>query len=98
MRKPPLRKRLASTLSTEGVKSIGVKRTPTSKVNFYSEGGDTMATKMKMFEKSGMDKDKGMKEGSKKDMKMDKKQMPAFLMKGKGMKSGGKAMKKGGKC
>ena len=57
-----------------------------------------MSPKMKMFEKSGMDKDKGMKEGSKKDMKMDKKKMPAFLMKGKGMKSGGKAMKKSGKC
>lgn len=40
-----------------------------------------MATKMspKMkFEKSGTDKDKGMKEGSKKDMAMDKKQMAAM--------------------
>ena len=44
-----------------------------------------MSPKMKMFEKSGMDKDKGMKEGSKKDMAMDKKQMaktPAKKKKG----------------
>jgi hypothetical protein len=34
-----------------------------------------MSPKMKMFEKSDMDKDRGMKEGSKKDMAMDKKQM-----------------------
>lgn len=35
-----------------------------------------MSPKMKMFEKSGMDKEmKGVKEGSKKDMAMDKKQM-----------------------
>mgnify|MGYP003653561845 FL=1 len=34
-----------------------------------------MSPKMKPFEKSGMDKDKGMKEGSKKEMAMDKKQM-----------------------
>lgn len=33
----------------------------------------------KAFEKSGMDKDKGMKEGGKADMKADKKQFPAFL-------------------
>ena len=34
-----------------------------------------MSPKMKMFEKSSADKDKGVKEGSKKDMAMDKKQM-----------------------
>lgn len=37
-----------------------------------------MATKMQMFEKSGKDKDpKSMKEGSKKDLALDKKQMAA---------------------
>lgn len=34
-----------------------------------------MSPKMKAFEKSGKDNDKGMKEGSPKDMAMDKKQM-----------------------
>ena len=43
-----------------------------------------VSTKMKMFEKSGMDKDKGMKEGSKKDMAMDKKQMAKAPTKKKG--------------
>jgi len=51
--------------------------------------------KMAAFEKSGKDVEKkGMKEGSKADMAMDKKQMM-------GMKKGGStkmAMKKGGKC
>jgi hypothetical protein len=48
--------------------------------------------KMKMFEKSSKDVEKkGVKEGSKADMAMDRKQMM-------GMKSGGLAMvKKGGK-
>jgi hypothetical protein len=59
----------------------------------FSKGGDTMATKMSMFEKSGKDIEKrGMKEGSKADMALDKKQMM-------GMKKGGMtmaAMKKGG--
>jgi hypothetical protein len=50
-----------------------------------------MATKMKMFEKSGKDVEKkGMKEGSKADMALDKKQMM-------GMKKGGcTKMAKGG--
>tara|TARA_R110000796_G_scaffold53146_1_gene124973 strand:+ start:50 stop:193 length:144 start_codon:yes stop_codon:yes gene_type:complete len=43
-----------------------------------------MTPKMKMFEKSGLDKDKGMKEGSKKDMTMDKKQMAKMPAKKKG--------------
>lgn len=38
---------------------------------------------MKAFEKSGADKDAGMKEGSAKDMKADKKQMLAMKLKGK---------------
>jgi len=52
----------------------------------FKEGG-RMATKMAMFEKSGKDVEKkGMKEGSKADMAMDKKQMS-------GMKKGGMPMK-----
>ena len=53
----------------------------------FSKGGDTMATKMGMFEKSGKDVEKrGMKEGSKKDMAMDRMQMM-------GMKKGGATAK-----
>jgi len=51
----------------------------------FSKGGDMM-NKMKMFEKSGKDVEKkGMKEGSKKDMALDRMQMM-------GMKKGGMAM------
>jgi hypothetical protein len=39
-----------------------------------------MSPKMKMFEKSSMDKEKGIKEGSKKDMASDKKQMPKMVV------------------
>ena len=50
----------------------------------FARGGD-MATKMKMFEKSGKDTEpKGMREGSKKEEAMDRKQMM-------GMKKGGMA-------
>jgi hypothetical protein len=49
----------------------------------FFKGGD-MNSKMKMFEKSGKDMEKGMREGSKADMAMDKKQMM-------GMKKGGMA-------
>ena len=56
----------------------------------FSKGGDTMATKMGMFEKSGKDVEKrGMKEGSKKDMAMDRMQMM-------GMKKGGMTKMAGG--
>ena len=57
----------------------------------FSKGGDMMSSKMKMFEKSGKDVEaKGMREGSKADMAMDKKQMM-------GMKKGGMAcMAEGG--
>jgi hypothetical protein len=56
----------------------------------FSKGGDTMATKMGMFEKSGKDVEKrGMKEGSKKDMAMDRMQMM-------GMKKGGGVKKMAG--
>ena len=50
----------------------------------FSKGGDTMATKMSKFEKSGKDVEKrGMKEGSAKDMAMDRMQM---MKKGGGVK------------
>jgi hypothetical protein len=52
----------------------------------FKKGG-SMTSKMAMFEKSGKDVEKkGMKEGSKADMAMDKKQMS-------GMKKGGMPMK-----
>jgi len=69
------------------------------------------ADKMAAFEKSGKDVEKkGVKEGSKADMAMDKKQMAmkkggmTKMAKGGGIESKGKtkgtmiAMKKGGKC
>jgi hypothetical protein len=59
--------------------SVGRDFASADKNRKLSKGGDTMATKgvnpFAKFEKSGKDKDKGMKEGSKKDMAMDKKQM-----------------------
>ena len=46
---------------------------------------ETMATKFKPFEKSTKDKEvKGLKEGSKKEMAMDKKQMGKMPAKKKG--------------
>jgi len=57
-------------------------------VGKMAKGG--MASKMKMFEKSGKDiEKKGMKEGSKADMALDKKQMM-------GMKQGGKVRRMAG--
>tara|TARA_R110000868_G_scaffold47859_1_gene156357 strand:+ start:316 stop:492 length:177 start_codon:yes stop_codon:yes gene_type:complete len=42
-----------------------------------------MSSKMKMYEKSSYDKEvKGVKEGSKKDMSMDKKQMASMPKRG----------------
>jgi len=85
----------------------------------FSKGGDTMATKgvnpFAKFEKSGKDVEKkGMKEGSKADMMMDKKQMMGMNKGGvmkyakggsvDGVAQRGKTkgtmitMKKGGKC
>ena len=54
-----------------------------------------MATKkMKMFEKSGKDVEKkGMKEGSKADMAMDRKQMMSMKMGGSGGYATGGAVK-----
>jgi hypothetical protein len=71
--------------------SVGEEFNKADKGKQFKRGGE-MATKMKMFEKSGKDVEKkGMKEGSKADMALDKKQMM-------GMKKGGacKKMAKGG--
>jgi len=70
--------------------SVGSDFVKADKGHKFSKGGDTMATKgvnpFAKFEKSGKDVEKkGMKEGSKADMMMDKKQM----MKPKKMAEGG---------
>ena len=62
--------------------SVGKDFAKADKGHKFKGGG--MATKMKMFEKSGKDMEKGMREGSKKDMAMDRMQMM-------GMKKGGMA-------
>ena len=65
-------------------------KTDHGKMALFNKGGDMMSSKMKMFEKSGKDVEKkGMKEGSKADMAMDKKQMMG--MKKGGMAEGGKS-------
>jgi hypothetical protein len=65
--------------------SVGKDFAAADKGKTFKRGGDmkgNMTSKMKMFEKSGKDiEKKGMKEGSKADMALDKKQM---------MKAGGK--------
>ena len=73
------------------VQGINKPKTDHGKMAFFKEGGNMMNAKMKMFEKSGKDVEKkGMKEGSKADMALDKKQMM-------GMKKGGmKKMAAGG--
>ena len=62
--------------------SVGKDFAKADKGHKFKGGG--MATKMKMFEKSGKDKEKGMREGSKKEESMDRMQMM-------GMKKGGMA-------
>jgi len=69
--------------------SVGQDFSKADKGKTFKQGGDTMATKgvnpFAKFEKSGKDVEKkGMKEGSKADMALDKKQMM-------GMKKGGMA-------
>jgi len=65
------------------VQSVNKPKTNHGKMALFKEGGNMMNSKMKMFEKSGKDVEKkGMKEGSKADMALDKKQMM-------GMKKGG---------
>ena len=76
------------------VQKVNKPKTDHGKMAFFKEGGDMMNSKMKMFEKSGKDVEKkGMKEGSKADMTMDKKQMMG--MKKGGMAGGGMPMKDG---
>jgi hypothetical protein len=70
--------------------SVGQDFSNADKNRKFSKGGDTMATKMKKFEKMGKDVEKrGMKEGSAKDMAMDRMQMM-------GMKKGGGVKKMAG--
>ena len=65
------------------------------KTELFKKGGNTMATKgmnpFAKFEKSGKDKEKGMKEGSKKDMAMDKMQMKTKKMASGGLAAGHKS-------
>jgi hypothetical protein len=65
--------------------SVGKDFSTADKGRKFAKGGDMMNSKMKMFEKSGKDVEpKGMREGSKKEEAMDRKQMM-------GMKKGGMA-------
>jgi len=75
------------------LQKVNEPETRQGKSELFKKGGDTMATKgvnpFAKFEKSGKDVEKkGMKEGSKADMAMDKKQMMG--MKKGGMAEGGK--------
>ena len=80
--------------SRPDLQRVNKPKTLHGKMSIMKEGGNTMASKMKMFEKSGKDVEKkGMKEGSKADMAMDKKQMMG--MKKGGMAGGGMPMKDG---
>ena len=70
--------------------SVGQDFASADKGRKFSKGGNTMATKMGKFEKMGKDVEKrGMKEGSAKDMAMDRMQMM-------GMKKGGGVKKMAG--
>jgi hypothetical protein len=71
--------------SRPDLQKINKPKTLHGKMSVMKGGGTTMNAKMKMFEKSGKDVEKkGMKEGSKADMAMDRMQMM-------GMKKGGMA-------
>jgi len=77
--------KFGGTKTRPDLQKVNEPKTRQGKTELFNKGGDTMASKMKMFEKSGKDVEKkGMKEGSKADMAMDKKQMM-------GMKKGGMA-------
>jgi len=70
--------------------TVGQDFSKADKGKTFKQGGSMKESKMKMFEKSSKDVEKkGMKEGSKADMAMDKMQMM-------GMKKGGKAYAMGG--
>ena len=80
--------------------SINKPKTNHGSQEFFKKGGTAMATKKMMaFEKSGKDVEKkGVKEGSKKDMMMDKMQMAGMKKGGmKKMASGGMTTAKMGK-
>ena len=67
--------------------SVGKEFSKADKGKTFKRGGEMATKKMAAFEKSGKDVEKkGMKEGSKADMALDKKQMM-------GMKKGGKTKK-----
>jgi len=77
--------------------SVGQDFSNADKGRKFSKGGDTMATKgvnpFAKFEKSGKDAEKkGMKEGSKAEMAMDKKQMMGMpkMARGGGIETRGK--------
>jgi len=80
--------------SRADLQRINKPETRQGKMELFKKGGNTMASKMPAalmakFEKSGKDVEKkGVKEGSKKDMMMDRMQMK---MKTKKMASGGSA-------
>jgi len=79
-------------MSRPDAQGINKPKTQHGKMALFNKGGDMMNSKMKMFEKSGKDVEKkGMKEGSKKDMAMDRMQMMG--MKKGGMTEGGKSDK-----
>ena len=87
--------------SRADIQSINKPKTNQGSQEFFKKGGSAMATKKMMaFEKSGKDVEKkGVKEGSKADMAMDKKQM-ASMKRGGGVKkmaSGGMTTAKMGK-
>ena len=76
-----------STTTRSDLQKINNPKTLHGKESIMKKGGTTMATKMSKFEKSGKDVEKrGVKEGSKADMAMDRMQMM-------GMKKGGKTKK-----
>jgi len=78
--------KFGGTKTRPDLQKVNEPKTRQGKTELFNKGGDTMASKMKMFEKSGKDVEKkGMKEGSKADMAMDKKQMMGM----KKMASGG---------
>ena len=66
------------------LQKINKPKTLHGKMSIMKEGGMATKMKMKMFEKSGKDMEKGMREGSKKEESMDRMQMM-------GMKKGGMA-------
>jgi hypothetical protein len=83
--------------SRPDLQKVNKPKTLHGKMSLMKEGGTTMNAKMKMFEKSGKDVEKkGMKEGSKADMALDKKQMVGMKKGGmKKMAAGGMPMKDG---